>query len=109
MRTTSAGGHVALDVYSLNASCNTRYEGYVALDKPAVEIGLPAGKPTLLVFEFRRGQDAHSIKKEVQISPRAGNRYEANVAYKSAIYDIELREIDPRTGTDLELDTRRRC
>ena len=111
VRTATDGGRVVLEVHSLDGSCTTSYEGFVALDKPLVEVGLPSGKPAVLVFDFQkagRGTEA-PIRKEVHLLPRAGNRYEARVAYKESIYDIELRELDPRTGTDREIDTRRRC
>jgi hypothetical protein len=99
---------IAVEVHSLGESCTRKYEGFVSLDRSIVEVGLPAEKSSLLVFEFLRAGDA-SIKKEVQLLPRAGNRYELRVAYKDPIHDIELREIDSRTGADREIDTRRSC
>jgi len=110
--TVTAGGRVALEVHSLGEGCTRKYEGFVALDRPLIELGLPADRASLLVFEFHRGGLLPAdtpIKKEVQALPRAGNRYELRVAYKDSIHDIELREIDLRAGTDREIDTRRRC
>jgi len=111
VRTATDGGRVILEVHSLDASCTANYEGFVTLDKPLIEVGLPSGKPTVLVFEFHRaGRSAEApTRKEVHLLPRPGNRYEMRVAYKESIYDFELRELDPRTGTDREIDTRRRC
>jgi hypothetical protein len=108
VRTNVTSGRIALDVMSVSNRCETAYLGYVALDRPVVEIGLPVGRPSLLVFQFE-GKGNTPIKKEVQVTPRTGNRYEATVTYKASIYDIELREIDPRAGTYHELDGRRRC
>jgi len=107
VRAVSSSGSVALDVYSLDAKCSATYEGYVVLDRPVVEVGLPAGRPSLLVFEFHNPKVAN--KKELQVAPRATYRYEIRATLKEAIYDIELREIDPRSGADRELDTSRRC
>ena len=107
VRTVSTSGSVALDVYSLDAKCSATYEGFVVLDRPVVEVGLPPARPSLLVFEFR--DPNVSNKKEVQVIPRVTYRYEVRVALKGAIYDIELREIDPRSGADRELDTSRHC
>jgi len=59
------------------------------------------------VFEFHNPKVAN--KKELQVAPRATYRYEIRATLKEAIYDIELREIDPRSGADRELDTSRRC
>lgn len=99
---------IAVEVHSLGDSCTRKYEGYISLDRPLVEVGLPQDKSSLLVFEFPKAGDA-PIKKEVQLLPRTGNRYELRVSYKEPIHEIELREIDPRAGTDREIDTRRRC
>jgi hypothetical protein len=107
VRTASTSGTVALDVYSLDAKCNATYEGFVILDRPVVEVGLPAARPSLLVFEFHNPNVTN--KKELQVVPRVTYRYEVRVALKGSIYDIELREIDPRTGADREIDTSRRC
>jgi hypothetical protein len=112
IRTTAGGARMTLEVHSLGDSCTRKYEGFVSLDQPLVELGLPPDKPSLLVFEFQRtgvlSSDA-PVKKEVQMLPRTGQRYELRVAYKDPIHDIELREIDLRTGADREIDTRRRC
>jgi len=101
--TVSTGGSVALEVHS----CKGAYEGFVTLDRQAVEIGLPTGWPSLLVFEFRN--PSVSNRKEVQVTPRAGYRYEARVALKEAIYDIELREINLSSGVNREIDAQRGC
>lgn len=106
IRTSASSARIALDVFSLDSRCETTYLGYVALDNPVVEIGLPVGRASLLVFQF---EGSTTLKKEVQVVPRPGNRYEAFVSHKAGIHDIELREIDPRSGTDRELDIRRRC
>lgn len=112
VRTVTAGGHVALDIHSLDGSCTASYEGSVALERPLVEVGLPPGRPSLLVFEFSsssRFSGGSSIKKEVQVLPRPGYRYEVRVSYKESLYSVELTEIDVRTGAERELEMRRGC
>ena len=101
--TVSTGGTVTLDVHS----CKGGYEGFVTLDQQRAEVGLPTGRPTRLVFEFH--DPRVSNKKEIVIEPRAGYRYEARVALKDAIHDIELREIDLRSGVDREINPYRGC
>jgi len=107
VRTVVTNGRVELDMHSLDRSCDDHYEGFVALDRPVVGVGLPMGKRALLVFSFHSSDTP--IKKEIQIVPREGSRYEVRVSYKDSIYDIEVREIDPRTGAEREIDTLRRC
>ena len=97
-------GSMALEIHG----CRGAYEGFVPLDQSPVEVGLPSDRGSKLVFEFRN--PSVSNKKEVEIAPRPGYRYEIRVSLKDAIHDIELREIDPRSGASRELDTTsRRC
>jgi hypothetical protein len=106
-----SGTRAVMGVHRLDG-CTTVYEGVVELDKPAVDVGLPTGRPTVLVFEFYSSSllmGNTSIKKEAMLQPRPGYRYEARVNYKDALYDVQLREIDPRSGASRELDIRRRC
>ena len=77
------------------------------LDRPAEDVGLPTDRPSVLVFEFRN--PSVSNKKEVQVTPRAGYRYEARVTLKDAIYGIELREINLSSGANREIDAQRGC
>jgi hypothetical protein len=102
VQTASTGAKVVMGIYS----CDAEYEGSVTLDEPVVHVGVPAGQRRRLVFEFHSaGVLARtSIKKEVQLLPRAGYRYDALVTYKDDVYGVSLREIDPRTGQVRELD-----
>jgi hypothetical protein len=107
-----SGSKAVMGVHRLDAQCRTEYEGVVELDRPRVDVGLPAGRASLLVFEFYGSSflsGSHSIKQEARLVPRPGYRYEARVSYKDSLYDVELREIDPRSGAGRELDSRRRC
>lgn len=99
----SNSGKVSLEVHN----CRGAYEGFVPLDQPAVAIGMPTDRPSVLVFDFRNPN--MSNKKEVQLAPRPGYRYEARVTFKDAIYTIELWEIDPRSNARRELDMSKRC
>jgi hypothetical protein len=106
-----SGTRAAMGVHRLD-NCTAHYEGVVDLDRPVVEIGLPPGRPTLLVFEFYSSgllMGNTSIKKEAMLVPRPGYRYEARAVYKDSLYDVDVREVDARTGSSRELDTRRRC
>ena len=105
-----SGTRAVMGVHRLEG-CTVQYEGVVDLDRPVVEVGLPPGRPTVLVFEFYSSgllSGNTSIKKEAMVQPRPGYRYEARVNYKDALYDVQLWETDPR-GAGRELDIRRRC
>lgn len=102
------GVRTALHVHEVRGQCETRYEGTVALDQPAVEVGVPAGRPSYLVVSFDTssflgGQRGTSVG--TLLTPREGYRYELGVRYKQDLYDVALREID-RRGASRELPRR---
>jgi len=112
VRSTLSGAKAVMGVHKLDARCATEYEGVVDLDRPLVEVGLPPGRQSLLVFEFYSSSllsGSSSTKKEARLVPRPGYRYEARVSYKDALYGVDLFEIDSRSGARRELETRRRC
>jgi hypothetical protein len=77
-----------------------------------IDVGLPSGRQSLLVFEFYSFgilQGTRSLKREAKITPRAGYRYEAQVVYKDSLYGVDLFEVDPKTGARRELETKRGC
>lgn len=108
-----SGVRAAADVYSVDAACNAKPLGRVALDRPVLEIGLPEGRASLLVVEFTGsrflGSQRTSMAKNVMFTPRPGRRYEARVEYRDSLYNVELKEIDIRSGASREVDTRSRC
>jgi len=111
VRTAATGTSVVLGVHRLDEKCFAHYEGVVTLDRPLVDVGLPVGRQTLLVFEFYSTgfiSGTRSLKREAKITPRAGYRYEAIVTYKDSLYSVALFEVDSR-GARRELDIRRGC
>src|SRR5258708_35865076 len=42
----------ALHVHEVTGACTSRYQGTVALDRPALDIGIAAEQPTYLVVSF---------------------------------------------------------
>jgi len=112
VRTAASGASVVMGVHRLDEKCFAHYEGVVTLDRPLIDVGLPAGRLTLLVFEFYSFgllSGTRSLKREAKLQPRAGYRYEARATYKDSLYSVDLFEVDPRSGAIRELDTRRGC
>lgn len=97
-----------LGVHAVDAQCKLTYEGTVELDRPLVQVGIPPGRASYLVFEFatssfmggRRG----SITRETLFRPRAGASYEVKVSYKDDLYDVQIRETPARGGRAREID-----
>ena len=105
-RVQTEGARAALHIHEVTGRCATQYVGTVALDRPTVEIGLPAGRPALLIVAFDTSSflgGARSTSVETVLEPRAGFDYELSVRYKEAIYDVALREVDRRKGVSREM------
>jgi hypothetical protein len=106
---TDSSARAALHVHEVTGACATRYAGSLQLDAPALEVGIPAGRPAYLVVTFDTssflgGSRATSVATVLE--PRAGFEYELAVRYKQAIYDVALREVDPRKRVSRELSRR---
>jgi len=105
---TERGVRAALHVHEVSGECSTRYQGTVALDHPALDVGVPAGRPSYLVVSFDTSSfmsGSRSTSVGTLVTPRAGYEYELAVRYKQDIYDVALREID-RKGARRDLARR---
>jgi hypothetical protein len=108
---TDAGGNLAvrthmdssvraaLHIHRVDAKCQTRYAGTVALDAPSVSLSLPAGQPSYVVVAFDTSSflgGRRSTSAGTFFTPRPGSRYELNARYRDDIYDVALVETDAR-------------
>ncbi len=99
----------ALHVHRVEAGCRTEYLGSVQLDRPAIALSLPPERPSYLVFSFDTSSwlaGGRTTSVGTLIRPRAGYRYELAVKYRDSLYDVRLRESDPRTGRVRDLARR---
>ena len=98
--TTVDGGSkkaaVAFDIHRVNARCLTEYEGRIDLENGTIQVGLPADEPLYLDFIFVTGggftSPVGAVRHGVLFTARSGYDYRAQVTYKNAIYDVEIRE-----------------
>ena len=97
----------SVHIHELDAGCHTSYVGTMQLDRASVALGLPAERASYLVFSFDGssflGGTSSSTSAGTVLKPRAGYRYEFTVTYKENIYNVVLRESDPRGGGSHEL------
>lgn len=100
----------AVHVHRVDASCRTEYQGTVQLGGPSVEVGLPVDRVSLVAFVFTSsatlGGSTRSIRVEHLLKPRPGHTYQANLSYKDSMYNVVLREIDPRRSSSREIERR---
>lgn len=89
--------HAAVDIYRVNARCQTEYQGTVDLDKPAVAIGIPIDQPSYLSFGFSSSSwlaNSNSIiSYDTLLTPRVGFDYEFEVSYLDDIYHVAILEV----------------
>jgi hypothetical protein len=113
VRTTTDSGSVfsktraSLNVFSVDDQCRTVYEGTVKLANQSIEVGLPPGALSYLVFEFHSSgflsNSSSSITQSTLLKPRPGAGYVANVRYSEDIYHVAIGEVGANTGSAREL------
>ncbi len=99
----------ALHIHDVDADCRTAYAGTVQLDRPDIALGLPPERPSYLVFTFEGSSflgGSTSMSVGTLVKPRPGYRYEFAVMYRDSIYNVALRESDPRRASSRELPRR---
>src|SRR3954463_5791419 len=85
-----------LYVYEVNRQCKLDYLGHVALDKPALEVGLPTGKPLMLRAEFASGGrfDRSGVRNSYSyaLELRPGYDYAAEIVHTAQFHKFALSE-----------------
>lgn len=103
--------HADLDIYSVDARCETKYIGSVELGQSAADIGIPPGQLSYLRFVFSSkgilGGVSGSTSYETLLRTRAGYEYRADVRYVDDIYNVTLLETMPGAKGGRELAPRR--
>lgn len=110
-----SGVRAVLGVHAVDAKCELAYEGSVPLEQPVVRVGIPSGRPSLLLFRFATssflGSRQGAVDRETLLRPRPGATYDIRVTYKNDLYDVVIREsVSPGgQGRDVPLAALRAC
>ena len=98
----------AVDIYRVNADCKTEYEGTIQLKNPSVDVGIPSGRLSYLVFVFASSRFLSSsssmITYNTLLKPRDGYYYDIKVSYIDDIYNVVIRETHPRKKKSREIE-----
>jgi hypothetical protein len=98
----------SLHIYRVDADCKTRYEGTIKLNKPLVEVGIPSGRTSYMVFNFSGysflANSSHSIDYNTVLKPRAGYSYNIEVRYIDDIYNVAVHEAHPGKAAGREIE-----
>ena len=85
-----------LYVYEVTPQCKLDYLGHIVVDKPALDVGLPTGKPLLLTAEFATGGrfDHSGVRNSYsyQLQPRPGYEYAAEIQHQEQFHKFALSE-----------------
>ena len=100
----------AVDIYRVDAQCQTEYEGTIQLQEASVAIGIPPERVSRLAFIFAsssffggtRGQISHATL----LTPRAGHHYQIKVRYQDDIYNVTIMETRPGESQSREVALR---
>ena len=113
IRTETSSGSVfskvraAVHIHSIGASCRSDYQGTVQLNEPSIEVGIPTERLSLMAFVFTSSAalgGSSSMRVEALLKPRPGYTYDAKVSYADRMYDVVIREIDPRRSSSREIE-----
>ena len=86
----------SLDIYSVNSTCQPAYQGTVTLDKETRAIGLPAERPSYLVFRFESSSflanSSGATSYDTLLTPLPDHHYDVDVRYLDGIYSVTILE-----------------
>ena len=85
----------AVDIHQVEPDCSIKYAGTIQLDKPGVDIGIPAGRSSYLVFVFSSSgflSASSTTTYSTLLRPRKGIRYDIDVSYLEDIYNVVIHE-----------------
>ena len=107
---TSSNVRAEVHIHRVDAKCLTEYEGTLRLDRPSVELGIPAGRMSVMAVTFSISSwvagSSSSTRYATLLTPRAGYQYDVKVSYRENIYGVAIREIDPRRSSSREIERR---
>jgi hypothetical protein len=105
----------SLDIYSVDKACQPVYQGTVELPDNKLDVGIPQGRLSYLVFEFETWKPlagaSSSVSYDGLLMPRPGIDYDINVTYKDAVYMVTVQERQPsgKKSRTLELEDIATC
>lgn len=98
----------AVDIYRVDADCKTEYEGTVQLKSRSVDIGIPPGRLSYLVFVFSSSGFFSSSSSTITygglLKLNADYLYDVKVSYVDDIYNVVIRETNPRKKKSREIE-----
>jgi len=85
----------AIEIYEVKPDCSIKYSGTIQLDNPVIDVGVPTGRSSYLVFVFSSSgffTGSSAITYDTLLRPRKGIRYDIDVRYQQDIYNVVVHE-----------------
>lgn len=102
--------NASVEIYQVEGDCSINYAGTVQLDKPTVDIGIPTGRSSYLVFVFSSSgflsSSSSSTSYSTLLRPRAGLQYDIDVSYLENIYNVVIHSKRPGSDKRQAIETR---
>lgn len=92
---TDSGVDAAIEIYEVKPDCSIKYSGTIQLDNPGIDVGLPTGRSSYLVFVFSSSgffTGSSTITYDTLLRPRKGVRYDIDVRYQQDIYNVVINK-----------------
>lgn len=100
--------HTAVDIYRVDADCEIEYEGTVQMKSRSVDIGIPPRRLIYLVFVFSSSDffsnSSGMITYGGLLRLNADSLYDVKVSYVDDIYNVAIRETNPRKKKSREIE-----
>jgi hypothetical protein len=107
---TESSVDAAIDIYQVESDCNIKYSGTVKLDNSSIDIGIPAGRSSYLVFSFSSSgffSGSSTTTYSTLLRPRSDqNKYDIDVSYIENIYNVVIHEGKKGSNKRREIEAR---
>lgn len=104
---TESGVEAELDIYHVSKSCQLQYQGTLTLKNGSTDVGLSNGRLHYLVVRFTSSSfwsgRSSSISQETLLRVERGVRYDMDVSYVDAIYNVALSAKDLKRNQSAEV------
>ena len=107
---TDSSVDAAIDVYRVETDCSIKYSGTIKLDNSNVDLGIPAGRSSYLVFSFSSSgffSGSSTTTYSTLDRPRLDqNKFDIDVSYIENIYNVVIHEGKKGSSKGREIEAR---
>ena len=100
---------VAIDIYRVDNACKLSYLGTHNIEQEITKAGLPQDTSLFLVVRFSKSSflssSSSSLSQEIYLFTSRAYRYQLDLSYEDAIYDVQIRSINRKTGKSKIIET----